>query len=253
MDEVKRLAKIAGELNNQNITERSKPFNYLIDVKESSKGTIKPIIDQIIIDIENNEDRNVRSKDIKRKFDRAVWQIILNVLQARILVPELDTMLVAVALDQNRYTQNFRYNPRDVSYRTFRAAYDGLLKLNLINVVHKGFFDDETGDAMQTRVYGTDKLFGLIDDVIDAQKIKFIRNRHIEPNETIILKDENKVPVEYQDNKFTNTARVNLAKINAILSSHEIDLDIAQEENSELDKRVQENHLKNPDYTITVH
>lgn len=192
------------------------------------------MLDKIEHDLTVQESRkNKRPEKTLAYFKVAIELFVLNLLQAHRFSSKTRSVLVSVPLNKNEYGLNNRYTPRNMTYKPFKAAYDGLRNCGYIAVVYDGF-NFSNGDAAQTRITATDKLLKLSKPLLDDTQFRFIYRKPEQPEESIILKDGQKKKTPYTDTPFTLRARERLAFINNVLSGHSYGLDLSPAQEKEL-------------------
>jgi len=175
-------------------------------------------------EISSKENRSrKRSADAQRHFEYAIATILKDLWKA-----------TAISLDYEcginkrtaYYSESPRYRDPNLTFKQTMAAFDGLIALDMIEVMRNGFFDRETGNGGITKYKAKDILLELLEG---AEGNPFT---HIKPNldaESIILRDHIdgvRTVVDYEDEVATNDLRKNLRIINTCLAKHLPDLRI---------------------------
>jgi hypothetical protein len=234
-----------GKLPNHSYREYSKPINLYLGYQSTHGQFLEPFFDHIVTEIEKQEERNRRSANVKQRFVASVRTLILNAMHVRALIGS--NLFLSISLNRNDYGLNKRYAPNTIAYKPFRQAYDGLLKAGYLEIHRKGFHDpDGFNDPVQTQINATDKLIGAFESFVSGKAFSYARQRSIE-DETIILRNEDRRKQEYKDDDFTNHARDNLARINAVLAEHEFRLPLSGNDTQKLQRAIINHHLDDPE------
>lgn len=133
---------------------------------------------------------------------------MLNLYQAYLCGQDL-----AVSLNRNQFSDGSRYANLYLKWRPYKAAYDGLTALGLIQVTRPGFHDSRTGIGRTTRIAATSKFIEMLSREA-SDPIVIGRDPDAE---TIILRDADKHQIDYDDTPDTIRMRENLKLINARL------------------------------------
>ena len=125
-------------------------------------------------------------------------------------------------------------------------AYNGLLKLGLVQETQKGYFHRENLEGSITRFAANDELLSIFSD------IKEDPFKAIQPDlfsESIILRDKidgKKQQIDYLDTPGVNEMRDNLLLINKCLNAHYPDIRIRDDEWLPLQERIMADPKKQP-------
>lgn len=144
------------------------------------------------------------------------------------------------------YSENSRYGDPNLSFEQTVAAYDGLLKLGLVQETQSGYFNRETLEGNITRFAANDELLSIL---LGIREDPF---KAIEPDlssESIILThkiDGKKRQIDYLDTTGVNEMRDNLLLINKCLKAHYPDLRIRDDEWLPLQERIMADPKKRP-------
>ena len=65
------------------------------------------------------------------------------------------------------YSENSRYRDPNLTYKQSVAAYDGLIKLGLVQETQRGYFNRETLEGSITRFAANDELLSIFSDIKD--------------------------------------------------------------------------------------
>lgn len=158
--------------------------------------------------------------EIGYKIDRAVGHmrmVILNLYKAHILDPD---KYLGYSRDASKYKLIFRYNKQRVTYRPLMKVIDGLIDKKYVEPVNFSF-NKTTKVGRCSRIRATGKLiellvgqFGFSEEIVDTY----------DEDEVIILKDENKELMAYEDDDLTDQMRDQVIRYNEFLQKTYIDL-----------------------------
>ena len=144
------------------------------------------------------------------------------------------------------YSENSRYRDPNLTFKQTVAAYDGLIKLGLVQETQRGYFNRETLEGSITRFAANDELLSIFSD------IKEDPFKAIQPDlysESIILRDKidgKKQQIDYLDTPGINEIRDNLLLINKCLKAHYPDIRIKDDEWLPLQARIMADPKKQP-------
>ena len=144
------------------------------------------------------------------------------------------------------YSENSRYRDPNLTYKQTVAAYDGLIKLGLVQETQRGYFNRETLEGKITRFAANNELLSVFSD------IKEDPFKAIQPDlssESIILRDKidgKKQQIDYLDTPGVNEMRDNLLLINKCLKAHYPDIRIKDDEWLPLQERIMADPKKQP-------
>jgi hypothetical protein len=144
------------------------------------------------------------------------------------------------------YSEDSRYRDPNLTFKQTVAAYNGLLKLGLVQETQKGCFNRETLEGSITRFAANDELLSIFSD------IKEDPFKAIQPelsSESIILRnkiDGKKQQIDYLDIPGVNEMRDNLLLINKCLKAHYPDIRIRDDEWLPLQERIMADSKKQP-------
>lgn len=144
------------------------------------------------------------------------------------------------------YSENSRYRDPNLTFKQTVFAYNGLLKLGLVQETQKGYFNRETLESSITRFAANDELLSIFSD------IKEDPFKAIQPDlysESIILRDKidgKKQQIDYLDTPGVNEMRDNLLLINKCLKAHYPDIRIRDDEWLPLQERIMADSKKQP-------
>ncbi|OFZ55766.1 MAG: hypothetical protein A2428_03720 [Bdellovibrionales bacterium RIFOXYC1_FULL_54_43] len=110
-----------------------------------------------------------------------------------------------------------RYNPSAATARTLRALFDWMVGAGLLEF-HRGYFNRSTRRGRRTRIRATTRLNHLL-----AEETATLL---VDPRaDTIVLKNDAKHLIDYQDSASTRAARDLVMRLNKLLAASEIVLD----------------------------
>ncbi|WP_333869492.1 hypothetical protein [Cypionkella sp.] len=142
--------------------------------------------------------------------------LLLDLYVAWTVDPDLK---LAVSRDNNRYKAKSRYNELHIS-KVMPDVVDMLEDAGLVHTAN-GFFDHVKKIGRVSRVWATGRL---AKEFNSALHLHFGIN-NLESRECIILRDEKKKDIEYEDTKQTDEMRSLLRDYNALLAKTHIDID----------------------------
>lgn len=209
----------------------SRPFDVH---RWSDYPELRNCITELVSELEHLEGRErQRGERDHKKFREAIRAIVLDLYVAWKTDPKL---LVGISLSNRNYTTESRYRALFIRWSSFIAVYNLLLRAGYIEEVNPGFYDRRSGIGRNTRVKASQRLIELLSDkaVLSLPRIS-TRDDGVE---TILLRDSEKRPIEYEDNNDTLNMRNALSRINAHLQRQWLDLRITDEEYSSLQSRM---------------
>lgn len=216
------------------------PRNYensrILDVhKVSDYPEIKEIVDGIYEAYFEDQKSRVTKKHIET--------VVLNLLANYKTDPELYT---AVQLSPNKYKANSRYNKLHISRKTIDVVHR-LIKVGLIGIKN-GWEDPESKKRYMSRIWPTDALIQIFEDgELELNHVGMHPDR-----ETIILKDEEKHLIEYDDTDETRCMRENLKRYNDLLAETDICIPQLNESYIELPKKAHRIYISTDHYIRRV-
>ena len=205
------------ELEHQDLRESLPLDRFLWLESKSLENLVREIKRDISPLISSNR------KDVAEKTDFALRILLLNLLKLE--KPPLP-LLLAVSKSAAAYTIKKRYSQPLLSYRTLMSVYNALMEKSYTQIVINGHWDKEKHKGEVTRISVTNKLRRLFKSHLPQNTVFFSRHKN---EEIIIQKNLNKKRVEYNDTKYSRSARDNLATINKCLTRHWYDLDLSNE------------------------
>ena len=146
----------------------------------------------------------------------------------------------------NYYSSLQIYRDPNLTYRMAIQVFEGLQKLNLINVTKEGYYDRIKLEGNLTRYKATHELSEMLNELEGHPAITLKPNLDMN---TILLRDKvegRRVLVSYEDNEETNQWRSNLKEINKCFSRHMIDLRIKDVEFTSLQEKLLGDEDKEP-------
>ncbi|MBK6741721.1 MAG: hypothetical protein IPG66_01615 [Hydrogenophilales bacterium] len=135
------------------------------------------------------------------------------------------------------YQKKSRYRKIFLTYDYLIPLIDDLTELGYIEQ-HLGFHPHDGRPGFRTRIRATSKLLELIESpdiglnniINEAGMLKVIVDNPAAERETIILRDDNKHPVEYEDTNETITMRKNLQILNNHIAKARITLHVTDKQ-----------------------
>ena len=189
--------KSAEELNN----------SVTLDVHRWSEyAGVNEFVDQIHAQHFSNPLTNIEKKHLK--------VVLLDLYVVWIVDPD---RCIGIHLNNNRYRAKSRYNSLHISRKTIDVA----TKLHEVGLIHskRGFYD-RAGYSKTCRIWPTEEL---VEHFTKARFSVFDISSHAE-RESLILHDEQKKDVQYEDTSDTRRMRKVLSDYNELLSRTHIDV-----------------------------
>ena len=152
----------------------------------------------------------------------------------------------SIQKNKNFYSALQQYRDPYLTYRMAIQAFEGLQKLDLIEVTKNGFYDRIKMEGNLTRYRATTKLSEMLGELDGHPLIDLPTNLDIN---TILLRhkiDGRRMLVPYEEDKDTEQWRINLKEINACFSRHMLDLRIKDSEVEALQERLLSDSEKEP-------
>ena len=186
------------------------------------------IVDRLAAQITEQEGRDrKRNAEAQAHFLHGIEHLIIQLLKGTKIHESFEG---GVNKRAGWYSENSRYRDPNLTFKQTVAAYDGLLKLGLVQETHKGYFNRETLEESITRFVAKDELLSIFSDIKEDPFTA------IQPNlssESIILRDKingKKQQIDYLDTPGVNEMRDNLLLINKCLQAHYPDIRIRDDE-----------------------
>ena len=189
-------------------------------------------LNHLIKEVEGREVRQrARAGEPAKRLRSALRSIVLDLFVAWKTNPELE---IGIPLSSGAYNNNSRYRAVFLRYDSMKTAYQALRELGYLEEVRPGFHDPRTGIGRTTRAKATDKLISVLTEQSDLSISKIGYRTGPETTEVIVLRDENKNAIPYEDTPETIAMRTDLARINALLENTWIDLYLSNAEFSQM-------------------
>ena len=156
----------------------------------------------------------------------------------------------SIQKNKNFYSALQQYRDPYLTYRMAIQAFEGLQKLDLIEVTKNGFYDHIKMEGNLTRYRATPQLSEMLVELDGHPLFDLPPNLDIN---TILLRhkiDGRRMLAPYEEDKDTEQWRINLREINACFSRHMLDLRIKDSEVESLQERLLSDSEKEPiDFT----
>ena len=152
----------------------------------------------------------------------------------------------SIQKNKNFYSALQQYRDPYLTYRMAIQAFEGLQKLDLIEVTKNGFYDHIKMEGNLTRYRATPQLSEMLTELDGHPLFDLPPNLDIN---TILLRhkiDGRKMLAPYEEDKDTEQWRINLKEINACFSRHMLDLRIKDSEVEALQERLLSDSEKEP-------
>jgi len=176
-----------------------------------------------------------RTEEEQVRFDYAVTYLLSDLWKKHFTHKDYHS---SIQKNKNYYSALQIYRDPNLTYRMVMQAFDGLQKLNLIQVTKDGYYDRIKMEGNLTRFKATDDLSEMFDQLGGHPLVTLMPNLNMN---TILLRniiDGKRTLVSYSEDKDTEQWRENLKKINTCFSQHMIDLRIKDEEYHSLQERL---------------
>ena len=151
----------------------------------------------------------------KSRQKEALKTTLMNLIRAH----QLDKP-VRYSRDKNRYTKDRRYGKLHFKYDRLIPIINALEGLGYIEQ-SSFYFDHEKKEGLQTRMWGTAKLWTLCHEYRLLQSFPIIPELP-EQEEIIILRNEDKQDIGYRETSQTRKMREELERYNAFIDKHKI-------------------------------
>ena len=152
----------------------------------------------------------------------------------------------SIQKNKNFYSALQQYRDPYLTYRMAIQTFEGLQKLDLIEVTKNGFYDHVKMEGNLTRYRATSQLSEILNELDGHPLIELPPN--LDSN-TILLRqkiDGRRMLAPYEEDKDTEQWRINLREINACFSRHILDLRIKDSEVESLQERLLSDSEKEP-------
>jgi hypothetical protein len=219
------------------------------DVYKLKNKKLKESINKIVNEvIEIYKSKAIRIRGLKER-KHACFYILLNLWKANYLTLN---PWVSYSKDKNKYRKGERLNKLHFKYEAFIQTLQTLSELNFI-IDKKGVNYDNY--PFTSRMKASEKLIKVFDTFNINNQVASIKPS--KPKNLIILKDVNKVKLDYRANKTIKKWRENLTIINNKINDSCISLDMEDEQYHELIMELNSNRDRVdffPDFTAnTLH
>jgi len=151
----------------------------------------------------------------KSRQKEALKATLMNLIRAH----QLDKP-VRYSRDKNRYTKDRRYGKLHFKYGRLIPIINALESLGYIEQ-SSFYFDHEKNEGLQTRMWGTAKLWTLCQEYRLVQSFPLIPKLP-EDEEIIVLRNKDKQDIGYRETRHTRQMRKDLERYNAFVNEHEI-------------------------------
>ena len=152
----------------------------------------------------------------------------------------------SIQKNKNFYSALQQYRDPYLTYRMAIQTFEGLQKLDLIEVTKNGFYDHVKMEGNLTRYRATSQLSEILNELDGHPLIELPPN--LDSN-TILLRqkiDGRRMLAPYDEDKDTEQWRINLREINGCFSRHILDLRIKDSEVESLQERLLSDSEKEP-------
>jgi len=200
------------------------------------------LINKITVDIKTKEGRS-RSMPTNENiaFKHAVTHLLKDLWKAFKSIPVRECL---INCKSGYYSENSRYRDPNLNYQQMEAAFNGLIKLGLIEITKSGSLGQKEVKGDVTRFIATDELIDRFKSLRGHPAIILTPDLS---KETIILGNTingHKEAIDYKDTPKTEDYRDNLRMINQRLIRHWADLKIKDSEIPILENRISNHKTK---------
>lgn len=183
-----------------------------MDTAQSSSRRLRCLVDALFEEI-----APLIKVSSKSRQKEALKTTLMNLIRAH----QLDKP-VRYSRDKNRYTKDRRYGKLHFKYDRLIPITNALEKLGYIEQ-SSFYFDHEKNEGLQTRMWGTAKLWMLCQEYRLIQSFPIIPELP-EDEEIIILRNEDKQDIGYRETPQTRQMREDLERYNAFVKEHRINV-----------------------------
>ncbi len=202
-------------------------LSYVSTPPNCLQSLVERILDQCIAHLQNDSDRAYSYGRGTKKVLRAyVRTLVLNLWQNTQLIKTCAVHL-SVSLDRNDYVFNSGKEFGDHSYSYFKAIYNAMHSdsLGYIDVLQEGYAGfNKPAKGTRTRIDATEKLLAEAKDAIGEATLE-TKHKDIK-RKGIVLRNEEKESINYKDDVDTRRMSRNLRKINKLIASANISVNI---------------------------
>ena len=192
----------------------------------SEYPAVKKMFKKVYEEVLGYENRGKsRAKDVEDRFKSTLRVVLINLFVAW----EVDSKrYVAYSRNKMSYMGESRYRRLFIKYQSMIDAVNALEALGYIENF-KGYYFADIMQGKQSRMRATDKLVKLF---LEAELNIYMI--HCEDKPLIVLKDENKKKIEIEHTPETLKMEQNLKRINAVLKSQDINLEVTDRQHAEM-------------------
>ena len=180
-------------------------------------------IEAIARELDGNRTARRRTAGESGRFTACVSSLTANLLAAWRINPNLQIGFPRGRAAYGGSSSLSRYRNLDLTYSLMTQAFKRLLKLGYVQVDRKGYYDQKSGSGRLTKIRGTEKLIGLLDQDGPLWPWEICQRPD---SEVLVLKDEKKKRMDFTETEATRRMRDNLRAINNVLLAHWADLEL---------------------------
>jgi len=179
--------------------------------------------ESIIRELERRRTARRRTSDEARRFKACVSSLTANLLAAWRISPNLQIGFPRGRGAYGTRSPFYRYRNPDLSYSQMRQAFRGFLELGYVQIDHEGYWDQKSRKGRLTKIRGTEKLIGLLDQDGPLWPWEICQRPD---SEVLVFKDEKKKRIDFTETEATCRMRESLRAINNVLLAHWADLEL---------------------------
>ncbi|MCD4820760.1 MAG: hypothetical protein K8R11_01495 [Methanococcoides sp.] len=182
-----------------------------MDKALSSSKKLRQLVDTLFEEI-----KPLIKVSSKARQKEALKTIIMNLIKAHQLYKP-----VRYSRDKNKYTRDRRYGKLFFKYDRLIPIIDTMEGLGYIKQSSFYFDHEKKGEGLQTRMWGTDKLWSLCQNYKLFQPFPLVPELP-EDEDIIILRNEDKKDIGYRETRQTRQMREDLENYNNFIDKHRI-------------------------------
>lgn len=197
----------------------------------SEYPAVNKVTEKVYKEVLSAESRDrARTKKVEDKLKATLRVVLINLFVAWEADPK---RYVAYSRNKESYQDESRYRRLFIKYQPMMDAVNALEVLGYIEGAI-GYYDKNRNQGKQSRMRATGKLVKMF---LEADLNIYMI--HYEDKPLIFLKDENKKKVEFEHTPETLEMEQNLKRINAVLKSQDINLEVTDRQHEEILERLQ--------------
>jgi hypothetical protein len=180
-------------------------------------------IEAIARELDGNRTARRRTAGESGRFTACVSSLTANLLAAWRISPNLQ---IGFPRGRDAYGTSspfYRYRNFDLTYSLMTQAFERFLELGYVQVDRKGYWDQKSRKGRVTKICGTEKLIGVLDQDGPLWPWEICQRPD---SEVLVLKDEKKKRMDFAETEATRRMRDILRAINNVLLAHWADVEL---------------------------